>query len=309
MNKPPTHRAKDAAMSSTIAQQLQASLSTTSTPLPSLAWLQSLLSTRPQPLPPLASLLATVRARLLAADLTSKNLLDDTYAKSHAFPPRLAQTQAMAPSGVAGAGAASGRGGGRGGGGGAREIRLSHDVVVQVLDIQDISRPKWEQVEQLEALARGEGTRGREVIRLPVNGGEDGEELDDDDDEGTIQEGNNPNTAAANNPSAPRQSKPSTHSLLLQDPLGQTLGAVELNPVPRLGLGSTHIGEKLLLKAGTPVARGVVLLDPAHCVVLGGKVEAWHRSWVDGRLERLRSAVGAPPAGGGGMGTPAATGM
>ncbi|KAL2268361.1 hypothetical protein VTJ83DRAFT_3207 [Remersonia thermophila] len=332
MSQPPPHREKDAAMSSAIARQLQTSLSTTSTPLPSLAWLHSLLSTRSQPLPPLASLLATVRARLLAADLTSKNLLDDGYAQSHSFPPQLAQTQATAPAGAAGA-AGSGRG--RGGGGGAgtggasRETRLSHDVIVQVLDIQDISRPRWEQVEQLEALARGEGTRGREVIRLPVGGGgeEDGEEEDGGgavvvQDQGGRGgrggggggggQGANDGPPTSNAPAAPRQPGPrgATHSLLLQDPQGQTLRALELKPVPRLGLGSTHIGEKMLLKAGTPVARGVVLLDPASCVVLGGKVEAWHRAWAEGRLERLRRDAGAPPSssGGGGMMTPAATG-
>jgi RecQ-mediated genome instability protein 1 len=88
-------------------------------------------------------------------------------------------------------------------------------------------------------------------------------------------------------------SKNSTHKLLVQDSKGQTAQAIELRRVDRLAVGKTFIGEKMLLRAGTVVARGVVLLDPAQCVVLGGKVDAWHRAWVDGRLARLREAVGA----------------
>ena len=69
--------------------------------------------------------------------------------------------------------------------------------------------------------------------------------------------------------------------------------AIELRRVERIAVGKTVIGEKILLRVGTVVARGVVLLEPAQCVLLGGKVEAWHRAWVDGRLARLREAVGA----------------
>ncbi|KAL2117476.1 hypothetical protein VTJ04DRAFT_7136 [Mycothermus thermophilus] len=287
---------------SAIAHQLQTSLSATTTPLPSMAWLHSLLSTRPQPLPPLASLLATCRARLLAADLTAKDLLDERWVASHSFPPRLAEVQTGSGNGN-GSIPSGGRGGTKGAGAGpvipggmtpGREGKLPHDVVVQVLDIQDISRPRWEQVEQLEALARGEGTRGREVIRLPVNSTLDDDDDDDDDTTGGDQPGRAGNDNNNNNDDD--DDEPSTYTLTLQDPLGQTLRALTLRPHPRIGLPpTTHIGEKLLLRAGTIVSRGVAMLDPQTCVVLGGKVDVWQRAWEEGRVARLREAVGAPP--------------
>lgn len=60
----------------------------------------------------------------------------------------------------------------------------------------------------------------------------------------------------------------------------------------RMGVGRTAMGEKILLKAGTVVARGTVLLTPDTCVLLGGRVEAWQKVWMDGRLSRLKEAVG-----------------
>ncbi|EAQ83281.1 predicted protein [Chaetomium globosum CBS 148.51] len=147
-----------------IPTQLQTSLSTTTHPLPSLPWLRALCTPRTptSPLPPLASLLATARTRLLSSDLTAPGLLDARWAATHALPPQLAASQA-----------------------GTRESRLAVDVVVQVLDVEDVSRSRWEQAEGLEALARGEGLRGREVVRLPVgDGGGGGGGAEGEDGEG-----------------------------------------------------------------------------------------------------------------------------
>ncbi|GAB1317572.1 hypothetical protein MFIFM68171_07782 [Madurella fahalii] len=250
------------------ARHLQSALSSQSIPTPSLAWLQDLAVTRPHPPPPLASLLATARTRLLAADLTTPDLLDPQYASQHCLPPNLQQ------SGVA-----------------TREAKLRRDVVVQVLDMEDLTRSRWEQVEEMEAIARGEGTRGREVVRLPTttaaaaaDGGGDGE--------------GDENQAAGGGQDRQQQQrqeggKNATHKLVVQDCRGQKVYAIELKRVERIAVGRTFIGEKLLLKAGTTVARGVVMLEPGQCVVLGGKVEAWHRAWAEGRLARLREAVGA----------------
>ncbi len=68
---------------------------------------------------------------------------------------------------------------------------------------------------------------------------------------------------------------------------------LELRRVERVSVGTLSIGEKLVLRSGAVVARGVVLLEPATCKVLGGKVDAWHKAWLEGRLARLREAVGA----------------
>ncbi|KAL2151317.1 hypothetical protein VTH82DRAFT_6415 [Thermothelomyces myriococcoides] len=268
-----------------VPHQLQASLSTTSIPVPSLSWLEALAGSR-SPAPPLASLLATARARLLASDLTTPGLVDERWAAGHSLPAGLPQTHA-----------------------GARETPLPRDVVVQVLDIEDVTRSRWEQVEALEALARGEGTRGREIIRLntaPSSSGADDPSADvegvqDGQDggeavAGTGTGGNNNDNNNNNNSGSGAggsSSKNATHKLVVQDCKGQKVHAIELKRVAQLGVGKTFIGEKILLRAGTILARGVILLDPARCVMLGGKVDSWHRAWLDGRLARLKEAVGA----------------
>jgi RecQ-mediated genome instability protein 1 len=192
----------------------------------------------------------------------------------------------------------------------SRETRLGREVVVQVLDIEDVSRSRWEEVERLEAVARGEGTRGREVIRVNSSaasgdgtGNGNGEDemmmMGQGDGGGQQQQQQQQQREAAGGGGGGGQGsgaggpRNATHKLVVQDCKGQKMHAIELKRVDQLGVGTTLIGEKILLRAGTIVARGVVLLDPAQCVLWGGKVEAWHRAWVDGRMARLREAVGA----------------
>ncbi|KAL8376031.1 hypothetical protein RB595_007239 [Gaeumannomyces hyphopodioides] len=259
------------------AAQIRAALVAQSLPPPSHAWLQNLLSSRPRPLPPLPSLTATAKARLLAADLTAPGLLDP--AGTAPFPP------------VAGAGA---------GGQVAQEVRLPRDVACQVLDVENLSRSRWDQVEELEAVARGELTRGRQVVRVrdadDDGGGGAGGDVPPEDRPGGVPAPAPAGVAARPGGAAPAPAadKNATHRLVLQDCRGQKLFGLELRRVERLGVGRTNIGEKILLRAGTAVARGTVLLEPDKCVVLGGKVEAWHKSWVDGRLARLKEAAGTP---------------
>lgn len=137
-----------------------------------------------------------------------------------------------------------------------------------MLHVEDITRSKWSQVEELEAQERGEMTKGREVIRV-VPGQQEGE-----------------NTFAASD----SDMKGGMHKVLLQDARGGKVWGIELERVKGVGLGMA-IGTKVLLKAVT-VARGVVLLEPAGCEVLGGKVDAWEKEWRKGRKERLRSELG-----------------
>jgi RecQ-mediated genome instability protein 1 len=178
-----------------------------------------------------------------------------------------------------------------------QETRLAKDVYVQVLDIENLSKSRWDQIEELEAIERGEQTRGRQIIRLP-NRTDDSEEGGVDIGIGESQEPpvqgstSGTNTANARAGGVARVTRGATHKLVLQDFKGQQVFALELKPTDKIGLGTTSIGEKMLLKSGTVVARGIVLLEPGTCVILGGKVEAWQKSWTEGRLKRLREAVG-----------------
>lgn len=144
---------------------------------------------------------------------------------------------------------------------------------VQVVDVENLSLSRWEQIEELEAIEKGERTRGREVIRV----------TDEDGDETASQQARNVAYAAAN----------AVHRLVVQDRMGKRIYAVELRRIQRVGVGKTNIGEKIMLKAGTVVARGTVLLTPESCVLLGGRVEAWHEKWTKERMKRLKDAVGS----------------
>lgn len=229
--------------------QLRTSILSQSLPFPSQPFLTSLVTARNPP-PPLPSLLATAKARLLACDLTSVIVIDQS---SPSLPQGLDD-----PS--------------------KENLRLTRDVHVQVVDVENLSLSRWEQVEELEAVERGETTRGREVIRVT------------DDAE---QDPSSAQTQPQSRPAPPTAGKSATHRLTLQDCSGKRIFAIELRRIEKIGVGKTNMGEKILLKAGTVVARGNVLITPENCVVLGGKVDAWQRAWVEGRMARLKEAIGA----------------
>ncbi|KAI1260303.1 hypothetical protein F5Y18DRAFT_259848 [Xylariaceae sp. FL1019] len=236
--------------------QIRSGLQSQGIPAPSLVWIQGAMPTR-NPLPPLPALVATVKTRLLAADLTSGQIFDS-------LPPVFASNAGSLD---------------------VKESKLLQDTPVQVLDIENLSKSRWEQVEELEAISRGEQTKGREIVRLPT-GNEDDESLTDTQ---SYQAGA---SGAARNGSTAAASKSSTHRLIVQDCKGQKLYALELKRIERIGINSLNIGEKIILKKGTLIARGTILLEPTTCTILGGKVEAWQKSWVEGRLARLREQTG-----------------
>ncbi|KAK6085211.1 RecQ mediated genome instability protein Rmi1 [Seiridium cupressi] len=243
-----------------IASQVRSSLQGQGLPAPTLAWVRSVMPNR-NPMPPLPALTATAKARLMATDITNAGVLD---VSASAFPPNITNQE-------------------------VKETRLSRDVLVQVLDIDNLTKSKWEQVEELEAIARGEQTRGREVIRLPAAG--------EEDEEGSVSSASTQAIATGPNlrggpPGSGTTPKNSTHRLVLQDWKGQRVYGLELKRIDKIGVGTLNIGEKILLKKGTVVARGMVLLEPTMCTIVGGKVEAWQKAWVDGRLTRLREAAG-----------------
>lgn len=201
----------------------------------------------------------TAKTRLLASDLTTPGLLDTNKMSTICFP-----AATTSPT--------------------IKETRLTSDVFAQVVDIENLSRSRWEQLDELEAIERGEQTRGREVIRLPVN---------NDDGGGEPAATRPPEATARNQAEAAVSAKNKTHRLVLQDPKGQKVYGLELVRVPDIAIGTLNIGAKVLLKKGTVIARGTLLMDPQSTQVLGGKIEAWHKAWLDGRLARLKGAVTA----------------
>jgi RecQ-mediated genome instability protein 1 len=150
-----------------------------------------------------------------------------------------------------------------------RRLPAGQGILVQVLEVEDTSRSRWEQIESIEAEERGEKQVGRELIRdVPTEEGENGVR--------TSTQGQ-------------RKGKSGPHKLLLEDCKGQKVYGFESTDVPKVDTGM-FIGTKLLLK-GCTVARGMVLLEPGTVTVVGGKIEELHGSWVRHRKEILRKGI------------------
>ena len=218
------------------AAQISSQLTATKSLTPNTKWLSTFLTTQ-RPTTPIPALTQTACFRLLASDIT-KSL---TTASSFCFPQDVYNAN-------------------------FKERRLAGSIAVQVLAVEDMSKSRWEQIEAIEALERGEGTKGREIIRVAAT--------DEDDSAGaTVQKGGGP------------------HKLLLQDAAGRRVYGIELRELEGVGLGMS-IGCKMVLRNAL-VARGVVLLDPVTTTVLGGKIEELHKAWKEGRKAELKAAIEA----------------
>ncbi|KAH0027315.1 hypothetical protein KCU78_g4006, partial [Aureobasidium melanogenum] len=202
------------------------------------AWIESFVSSSRQGTP-LPALQKTALFRILASDFTSSIKATPT----NTLPPN-----ALNPT--------------------VKELRVPDSIPLQVIDIEDIGRSAWSQVEAIEAQERGETTKGREVIRVVP-----GEEAD------PVRDGTAPITKS-NGP----------HKLLLQDAKGTKIYGFEVTDVDGIDL-NLGIGAKLILKNMT-IARGVILLDPTSTQLLGGKVDVWDKAWRTGRKESLKAKVG-----------------
>ncbi|RAK91892.1 DUF1767-domain-containing protein [Aspergillus costaricaensis CBS 115574] len=158
-----------------------------------------------------------------------------------------------------------------------QERRLNGPIPLQVLDIEDIGTSLWSQVEAIERVERGEAIRGREIVRT-VNVGEDSEAA------AAENNSNNNNAASGGGDSN------GPHRLILQDAAGTRAVGVEFAKVNGIGLGKLAIGAKVVVRDVT-VARGLVMLTPESCVVLGGKIEGLDVQWREGRKERLLGRI------------------
>ncbi|KAK7546668.1 hypothetical protein IWX49DRAFT_499672 [Phyllosticta citricarpa] len=218
---------------------------------PTPHWLSAFLSTvRPTTAP--AAIKQTATFRLLASDITTSLARNSSNGNSNSgsatFPPNIVD-------------------------GTIKQRVLPGPLVVQILDVEDVGRSRWSQVEELEAQARGETTKGREIIRVVDQGG-------------GARAGAG---AGAGNAGAAGAANRGPHKLLLTDAAGTRAYGFELFSIDGV---DTHmsIGAKLVLR-NVVVARGMLLLEPKTTTVLGGKVEALHKAWHDGRMERLKAAA------------------
>lgn len=223
-----------ASQSPALAAQVSAHLTSTKALAPSPIWLTSFLSTQ-KPTTPFSAIAQTALFRLLASDITT-SLTTNAF---NCLPADVHNAE-------------------------IQERHLLGPIPVQVLGIEDMSKSRWEQIEAIEALERGEGTKGREIIRIVPT--EDG---DDSNDRST--KGGGP------------------HKLLLQDAKGTRVYGMELKAVEGVGLGM-NIGCKIVLK-NIVVARGVVLLSPPTTTIVGGKIEALHKSWRENRKAQLKASI------------------
>jgi RecQ-mediated genome instability protein 1 len=154
------------------------------------------------------------------------------------------------------------------------ERRLRGPIPVQVLDIEDLGRSRWSQVEAIEAEERGETTKGREIIRTVAG---DDEEEDDADERR--------NTTAKDSGNGP-------FKLLLQDAKGHAVYGIELVPVKGIDI-NMGIGSKLVLR-DVLATRGVLLMESKSVTVLGGKIDDLNAKWKATRKSQLTGAVGTP---------------
>jgi RecQ-mediated genome instability protein 1 len=223
--------------SASLAQELSVHLLSKGL-IPTQAWITSFLASQRTSVP-LPALKQTALFRLVQTDITT------TLQTS---------SPSTFPSGIHDAG--------------IQERRLPGPLPVQVLDVEDIGRSRWSQVEALEAEERGETTKGREIIRV----------IPGEQDDSSV-----PTSQISSGP----------YKLTLQDAQGTSVYGIELASVVGIGM-NMNIGAKLVLK-DVLVARGVLLLEPNTVTVLNGKIDELHKKWKEKRKDALRAAAGVPP--------------
>lgn len=151
----------------------------------------------------------------------------------------------------------------------------------------------------MERVERGEEVRGREIIRTVdvdeaagQGAGGPGGATQPPAGRGAGRGGRGGGTAGSGGGNAARDATTdptagTLHRLILQDAAGTKAVAIELIKVDGIGVEKMSIGAKMVLKKGATVARGMVLMEPETTTILGGKIEAMHREWKEGRKARL----------------------
>lgn len=163
---------------------------------PTPAWLAGFMaSTRPNT--PMPALQQTALFRLLSSDLTNSV---QRAPPTSVFLPDISNPE-------------------------IKERKLTGPVAVQVLDIEDIGRSRWSQVEAIEAQERGEMTKGREIIRVVA-------------DEATTDSEPGAQINALTGASGP-------YKFLLQDAAGTKVFAFDMSPMANVNMQKLSIGASL----------------------------------------------------------------
>lgn len=213
-------------------------------PKPSQQWLQSLVSVRV--VPPLPALIATAKIKLSKWDLLTPGLFSADSPPPSYLPPNVAQPD-------------------------KKELVIRGPIVLQVLEVYDIGKSKWEQIEAIESIERGEKTKGREIIRaIPSEDAENGEDA----------------FAAS---VAQNKGNNGPHKLLLQDYKGTQMYGTEVSPVAKVGI-TMSIGTKVVVR-NLAVARGVAMLDGNNTTVLGGEIKELNEKWAKERKKKLQDGM------------------
>jgi len=203
---------------------------------PTPTWLTAFLSTQ-RPNIPLPALQKTALFRLQTSDITTTLVSTATST----FPANISDAQVQTRT-------------------------LAGPITVQVLEIEDVGRSRWSQIEAIESAERGETTKGREVVRVvPSEEGGDGLDV----------------SGGGTGPC----------KLLLQDGRGMRVYAFEMEGMEGVNAGMA-LGAKMVLR-NVVVARGVVMMEAGTATVLGGKIEGLDKMWREGRKDRLRAGIDA----------------
>lgn len=252
-------------------------------------WITSFLSTVRQPPPPLPALASTAHFRLLNTDFTSSLIGQDSNFATTATPSSAAnEVIGLLPRTISDVQ--------------VKSLLLNSNIPVQVLDIEDIGASKWSQVEAIERVERGEEVRGREVIRtVPIMSEDDGSVPATNGAPSSRSTNDDQVSGSAGQAVVAATSKKSNgpHKLLLQDAASTKVYAFELVKIPKIGIVNLPeaqdpglcIGAKILLKKGTAVRRGMIMLTPETTVVMGGKVEVWDKKWRETLKKRLADGI------------------
>ena len=258
-------------MSAITMNQLRSEIFARYTLFPTEKWLNNFLLTVQNSKHPLAALTSTAKFRLLATDFTSSL----STARQQIFADNASDLN-------------------------IKESTLAIDIPVQVLDIQDVSTSKWSQIEAIDRVERGEEIKGREVIRTVAG-------ASDENDNEVAGEGTTQQIQASSNNQASRKGSSGPHKLLLQDAAGNKVWAFELARIDRITIVNQNpptngtvvpieglqIGCKMLLRKGTKIRRGLIMLTPANTAIMGGKVEIWDKQWRESRKARLNQLLEA----------------